>query len=168
MTISFIPIILLAVLAVCHMAVMYNRTYIGQKGRTNTLMQNIFLIAEGCLILAVCILWPEDNNIEIKISLLLLAAIGALFIFLGIGGIKRLLREVVSGTSTVVLTDITLSPTGYHNRAVKMEGTNNGKRIWFILRGADAKWIKEFCADDTKYLTVVYYPSSQRIESILR
>ena len=168
MTISFTPIILLAVLAVCHMAVMHNRTYIGQKGYKNTFIQNVFAIIEGCLILAVCILWPENNNIEIKISLSLLAAMGALFIFLGIGGIKRLLREIANGTSTVMLTDITLSPTGYHNRAVKMEGTNNGKRIWFILRGADAKWIKEFCADDTRYLTVVYYPSSQRIKSILR
>ncbi len=168
MTISFIPIILLAVLAVCHMAVMYNRTYIGQKGRTNTFMQNIFLTAEGCLILAVCILWPEGYNSEIKICLSLLAAMGALFVFLGMGRIKRLLRESVSGISTVILTDITLSPTGYHNRAIKMEGTNNkdGSRIWFVLRGADAKWIKKFCADDTRYLTVVYYPSSQRIESI--
>ena len=70
---------------------------------------------------------------------------GILFVFLGIGGIKRLLRESTSGTSTVILTDITLSPTGYHNRAIKMEGTNNkdGSRIWFVLRGADAKWIKK-------------------------
>lgn len=118
--------------------------------------------------MAVCILWPEGYNSEIKICLSLLAAMGALFVFLGMGRIKRLLRESVSGTSTVILTDIILSPTGYHNRAIKMEGTNNkdGSRIWFVLRGADAKWIKKNYTKESGRLTVIYYPSSQRIESI--
>ena len=81
-------------------------------------------------------------------------------------GVIGICRESSDALVTEKLSDVHIVPAGYHNKSRKLEGTVGGKRVWFILRGADRRIAEQIKKNGGKRVTVTYHPSNHRIESI--
>lgn len=136
MTIVISLIVLLILLITIHVLLLHFGTQIGEKGRKNVFVQNIFFIAEAVLILSFSLMWSVFSAKDSKIYALGVAAIGIILLISGIIGIISILKEA-DELITEKLSDIRIVPAGYHNRSRKLEGMVNGRRSWFVMRGAD-------------------------------
>lgn len=128
MTVVISMIAILILLITIHVLLLHFETQIGEKGRKNVFIQNVFLIAEAVLILAFSLMWSVFSAKDSKMYALGVAAIGIVFLISGIIGIRSILRETSDKLITEKLSDIRIVPAGYHNRSRKLEGMVNGRR----------------------------------------
>ena len=166
MTIVISLIVLLILLIIIHVLLLHFGTQIGEKGRKNVLVQNIFFIVEAVLVFAFSLMWSVFSAKDSKMYALGVAAIGIVLLISGIIGTISVLREASDELITEKLSDIRVAPAGYHNRSRKLEGMVNGRRSWFMMRGADKALAEQIKKSGRKQVTVSYHPSNRRIESI--
>lgn len=157
---------ILILLITIHVLLLHFGTQIGEKGRKNVFVQNLFFIAEAVLVLAFSLMWSIFSAKDSKIYALGVAAIGIVLLFSGIIGTISVLREASDELITEKLSDIRIVHAGYHNRSRKLEGIANGRRSWFMMRGADKALVEQIKKSGRKQVTVTYHPSNRRIESI--
>jgi hypothetical protein len=159
-------IVLLILFIIIHVLLLHLGTQIGEKGRRNVFLQNVLFIAEAVLFLVFSLMWGTFSAKDSKIYALGVAVIGIVLLISGIIGGTGILREASDELITEHLSDIRVTRAGYHNQARKLEGISNGRRSWFIMRGADKALAEQIKNSGRKQVTVIYHPSNRRIESI--
>ncbi len=167
------PIIVIIIVAlfifslIIHVLLIRFGTHIGEKGHRNVLLQNLFSIIEAFLVLIISWLWIMNyGSSGNRIYAIFTIIIGLILLVSGIIGIKGILRESPEDLVTESLSDIRITPAGYHNQDRKLEGMANGTHSWFMLRGADKALAKSIKESGQDHVTVVYHSSNRRIESI--
>lgn len=166
MILSIMVIIAFIIVVFFHVAMLRSGTHIGEKGYSNMLIQNVACIAEAVLLFIITWILVANNTFDSIMYPVFCILIGCALLFSGIIGIRGLMREKQEDIVTETLSDISVTPAGYHNQDRKLEGTVNGTKSWFMLRGADKKIAGQIKESGTNQVTVVYHASNRRIENI--
>lgn len=166
MILSIMVIIAFIIVVFFHVAMLRSGTHIGEKGYSNMLIQNVACIAEAVLLFIITWILVANNTFDSIMYIVFCILIGCVLLVSGFIGISGLMREKQEGIITETLSDIRITPAGYHNQDRKLEGTVNGTKSWFMLRGADKKIAGQIKESGTNQVTVVYHASNRRIENI--
>jgi hypothetical protein len=167
MEIALFIIIVLVVLFIGGLAVAFDlKTQIGAEGRGNVLEKNFLLICESASVPVIGVLWNDIAAKDDRLYVISIFVVAAALFLNSVVAFVVVLRESEDALITEVLSDVRIIPAGCHNKSRKIEGTVNGKRIWFILRGDDKYLAEEIKKSNIRQVTVKYYPSSCRIESV--
>lgn len=158
--------VLLILSLLIHVLLIRTGTQIGEKGRRNVLLQNLFCIVESVIIMILSLMWARNSAPNSIFYALGAAAIGFVLLISGIIGLRGVLRESPDDLVTETLLGIRVEPAGYHNQDRKLEGMANGKNSWFMLRGGDKALAEQIKRSGFSQVTVVYHSSNRRIESI--
>lgn len=163
---TIIAVAAFIIVMIFHVSLLRTGTRIGDKGYRNILFQNLAGIAEAILLFIITWIMAANNTFDSIMYIVFCILIGCVLLISGIIGISGLMREKQEGIVTETLSDMSITPAGYHNQDRKLEGTVNGTKSWFMLRGADKKIARQIKESGTNQVTVVYHASNRRIENI--
>lgn len=146
-------------------------TQIGEKGRKNVLIFNVFQILSGFLFLFLALVSAGQESMNKPIDIIIFSIIGILFIVGGIFVSVRTLAEKEEELITQHMTNVKAykgSLWNTYRRSSSISGYVNGKyTIIQIIGGKDQIWIQRIKESGQKEITVRRYAASNRVHSII-
>lgn len=121
---------------------------------------------EGILVLFLSLIWIMNFEFYNFIYCLIGIGIGLILFICGIISLYLVFRETQEDLITEILSSIRIVPTGFHNKARKLEGVVNEEKRSFILRGKDISITRIIKETNPNNIVIVYHSSNNRIESI--